>query len=281
MDVHQKDECHFGLNSPKVCSSDETIIKIKNILKHNHKIPDLTSDFITSKEIIITAAKKETNCDSESCVLTSDFIKKKLGNSVVEKELETRFKPKGPYDNNEWLDNFNIDCVLKQNMQKYPDFCAIPFQMIDFEKKKTELATIDLPDKIKNGCKYMAVVLNTDISSGKGKHWFAIFMDFSGDPYTLEYFNSSGNLPLHQIRTWQLATKKILEKAMNIKVECIIVSPNEIQKSDSECGVFCLWFILSRLEGHSVTEFKNVNMGPSDKLMQKFRKALFRHTNNE
>jgi len=279
MNVKQSNECHFSLNNPETCFSDKTILEIGNILKRNESI--LTSDFIMSNKNIVDAAMKETNCDSESCVLTSDLIKRKLGSDVIKKELKTRFKPEGPYDNDDWLDNFNIDAVLKQNMTKYTDFYAIPYQMIDFEKKKTELATINIPEKIKQGYKHIAVVLNTDVSSGNGKHWFAIFMDFTNSPYTLEYFNSSGNLPVHQIRTWQLETKRILEKVMNTKVVCIIVSPNEIQKSDSECGVFCLWFILSRLEGHSVDEFKNVNMGPSDELMQEYRKSLFRHSNKK
>ena len=62
------------------------------------------------------------------------------------------------------------------------------------------------------------------------------------------------------------------------KVKCIIVSPNEIQQSDSECGVFSLWFIWSRLEKHPVEEFRNPDLGPQDEKMMNFRKMLFRHT---
>ena len=281
MEIEIENECHPKLQNPDVCSSDEIILKLGDILKDNNTSLDLSSPLLNDTKIaIIDALKEQTNCDSESCIYTDSLVKSKLGKSA-EIELRTQFKPPGPFDTTNWLDNFNIDKVLRQYIPVYSDYYPIKYQMIDFDEKKTELATINLPAKIKKGCKRFSVVFNTDASDGKGKHWFAMFMDFTEDPYTLEYFNSSGNLPVYQIRKWQLKTKKLLERTMNVKVECIIVSPNEIQKSDSECGVFCLWFILSRLEGYPVTTFKNINMGPDDDRMIKFRRALFRHSSVE
>ena len=73
-------------------------------------------------------------------------------------------------------------------------------------------------------------------------------------------------------------TKREFEK-LGKPPEIIIVSSNELQKSDSECGVFSLWYILSRLEGKPVSNFKNVNMGPKDEKMIEYRKWLFKHSN--
>lgn len=273
MDVINIDnECHFSLNESEICSDDQTLTILST------ESPTTDSPFLSpiKKKEIVESIKSETNCESESCVYTTYLVKKKLGTHLADQVLKTRFKPKGPYNSDNWLDNFNIDDVLRQNMKKYKKFYAIPYQMIDFAEKKTELATINISDQL-NHYDTMAVVVNTDVSSGKGKHWFAIFMDFRQSPYQLEFFNSSGNLPPYQIQTWLNKTKRDLER-LGKKVDIIIVSPDEIQKSDTECGVFSLWFILSRLQNISVSKFRNINMGSSDEKMIEFRKGLFRHS---
>lgn len=282
MDTKIATECHPKLGDDVVCSSDIVVKQIGRALNINGRISTKLASssplLARTKTTIINQAKEKTDCDSESCIYSNILVQKKINKNTIEQELKTRFKPQGPFDNDAWLDNIHIDSVLRQLMETYKHFYAIPFQMIDFKEKGTELATINLLKKINEGYTKIAVVLNTDVSDGKGKHWFAMFMDFAHDTYSLEFFNSSGNLPVHQIRTWQIETKKMFERK-GFPTKCIIVSPNEIQKSDSECGVFSLWFIWSRLENHPVEEFKNVNMGPDDKRMVEFRKMLFRHSN--
>ena len=178
-------ECHFASNKTGVCSDDAVITKIAPLSNVDLKSPYLTESV---KQQIIDDLKTKTNCDSESCLFETDLLKKAVGNTTS--IIKETFKPQGPYDSDDWLDNFNIDHVLKQNMEKYKDFYAIPFQMIDFAKQKSELATLEL-DKLTTQYNTAAVVINTDISTGKGKHWFAIFMDFRKTPYTIEFFNSS------------------------------------------------------------------------------------------
>ena len=263
-------ECHFALKNPEVCSDDTTLLKLSDN-------QNMDSPLLNSKKIqLVDKLKSDTNCESESCLYSSVLVKKKLGRQQANDILKSRFKPKGPFDSDNWLSDSNIDNVLQQNMIKYKKFYAIPYQMIDFAKKQTELATINIPYQLK---KYntIGVVLNTDTSNGKGKHWFAIFIDARHTPYTIEFFNSSGNYPVHQIHTWINKTKREIERSGK-EVKDIIVSPNELQKSDTECGVFSLWFILSRVKGVPVSEFKNVNTGPSDEKMLEFRKDLFRHS---
>lgn len=271
IEVKEYSECHFASNKFNICSNDSTIKKIASL--SNVSIPSPYLSDITRKKII-DDIKTKTNCESESCIYESPMLKQVLGDTQF--IIKQTFKPKGPYNSDDWLDNLNIDGVLKQNMEKYKDFYAIPFQMIDFVKQQAELATLNIPNLIKR-YNTVGVVINTDTSTGKGKHWFALFMDFRKEPYTLEFFNSSGNLPVYQIQSWMNKTKRDFEK-LGKQMDIIIVNSNELQKSSSECGVFSLWFILGRLEGKSVSEFKNVNMGPNDEKMIKFRKWLFKHS---
>ncbi len=268
MSIIGNGECHFKLGDQEICSDD-------NILKQlsNSGSPILTP--IKKKEIV-EKLKADTNCESESCIYTSPIIIQKLGETQTKAILESNFKSKGPYDSTTWLNNEHIDNVLRQNMEKYKNFYAIGYQMIDFKEQKTELEIINIPYELKT-YNTMGVVLNTDITEGKGKHWFAIFIDARKKPYTLEFFNSSGNLPVHQVQTWLNKTQRAIKRAGK-PVKIIIVSPYEIQKSDTECGVFCLWFILSRLDGVPVESFTDVNMGPGDEKMIEYRNELFRHS---
>ena len=133
METSNNNECHFKLDNVEICSTDETIVKISQALdiepSDNRLISSPLLKDIKSK--IIKNAKEKTDCDSESCIYTDMLVKTELGKSTVENELKSRFKPGGPFDNDTWLDNRNIDSVLKQNMEKYKNFYAIPFQMIE------------------------------------------------------------------------------------------------------------------------------------------------------
>ena len=159
--------------------------------------------------------------------------------------------------------------------------------MIDFYGTRslppTELATVDIcKDVIDAGYNCLGVVLNTDTRSGRGKHWFCIFCDFrsSGsaqDPYTVEYFNSSGNPPMDPVLNWLNETAKKIchypfgqSKRHGAKV---IASKIRHQKSETECGPYSLYYIWSRLNKVSIHEFRNKPV--PDARMIEFRKHLF------
>jgi len=215
------------------------------------------------------------NCNSESCVLRNpEFIKfAKLNN--VNNILEDFFKPHGPATHFGLLSNFNIDDVLEQLEEKFPGFLHIPFQMRDFEKIGTELATIDLAEKFRNGTKSFGVVLNTDWSSGPGIHWYCLFGEKKNGKIILEYFNSSGKEPLPETQAWLQKTKHYLQKELKIPVEVKYSTGISFQSDEHSCGVYCLMYIWLRLEGIPNNWFKADNF--NDEFMHKARKALFRH----
>ena len=274
MDILKKPESECAFHNKEgeksgVCSGNEGIDVMKKILddlnvNHSGK----------SNEDILKTTQKKLACDSESCVV-NDSKFTKVSNLDVEKLKKEKFKPEGPWKDDTWLNNDNIDEVLDQWSNVYPGFVHIPFQMRDFNEKGTELAKIDLYIRYKEGMKSFGVVLNTDYSTGNGVHWFAIYGDFS-DPndITLEYFNSSGTLPLKEVHNWLYSTKALLE-SHDLKVKVIVVSRIEHQKSDTECGVFSLWYIYCRLNGVPYTFFDKPN-AVTDDMMYKFRRHLYR-----
>lgn len=273
MDVVKKTkECAFHLSDIKddICMEDEVIDKLKTFAKNIKKINVLNPKDTVEK------LKKIYNCDSESCLLTQDDIRTNIGESTANDQLEKRFKPSGPFDSDEWFSNINIDKVLDQIAIKYKEkkFLHIEFQMRDFEKAGGTLSNIDLAEEYNRGIRCFGVVFNTDISSGNGEHWFSIYGDLTKEPFTIEYFNSTGEEPLPEITTWMKNTKHKMEKKLNKKVKDVVVTKIVNQKDRHSCGSYSLYYIISRLEGVPYTHFSKNKIG--DKVMHEFRYHLFR-----
>lgn len=264
-------ECHFGNNKKAVCSPSNVVSKMKEFAKHKGTI------VIGDDKKVVQTVKDLLDCNSESCILKrQDFVTfAKINN--MEDILDRFFKPSGPATHFGLLSNFNIDDVLDQFEErfKHRNFLHIPFQMRDFEKVGTQLATVDLAKEFRNGTKCFGVVLNTDYSTGNGIHWFCLFGEKVGNKIILEYFNSSGKEPLSEVQAWLQKTKHYLNKELGIPVEVHYSTGIKFQSDDHSCGVYCLCYIWLRLEQVSPKWFKSDNF--NDELMHRARKNLFRH----
>lgn len=263
-------ECHFNSGKKNICSDNGTIKQMQSFLKQK-------GHSVTKRSNIIKTMKDMFNCNSESCIYKQQDFINFIGNSEAKQALDMFFKPEGPSLTFDLLSNFNIDDVLSQLEQTFANrnFLHIPYQMRDFEKIGTELATVDLAYEYNNGKRCFGVVLNTDYSTGGGIHWFCLFGDFSRQPYTLEYFNSSGNNPLPEVQSWLQKTKHYLISQLKRKVDVIYTTRQVLQQDQHSCGVWCLCYIWARLMGVSYSWFAPGNV--SDKLMHNLRKNLFRH----
>jgi hypothetical protein len=266
-------ECAYDINSKNsICMDNNTLKQVTEFANSQKNIK------ITDPELLIKKLKSEYNCNTEACLLNTSEISSEIGSSKVENIIKTRFKPEGPHDSNRWFSNHNIDNVLKQISEnpKNSKFLHINFQMRDFEKQNTELAKTDFVEKYNEGIRNFGVVFNTDYSTGKGQHWFAVFGDFKKEPLTLEYFNSTGTDPLPEIKSWMTKVKHDIVKRLNKQVNVIVVSKNANQKDNHSCGSYSLFYIISRLNDVPYTFFTNTIIG--DELMHKFRKNVFRNT---
>jgi hypothetical protein len=271
MDLKDPTECAFHINAKKnYCMEDSVIDELKNYAKEKKLVVNDNKDTIKKLMDI-------HDCKNESCLLTKSNIIDVIGNDNAEKQLKERFKPEGPFDSFEWFSNVNIDDVLKQISIKYKEkkFLHIEFQMRDFEKVGSELSRIDLAKEYTNGIRCFGVVFNTDYSSGRGQHWFSIFGNFKAEPFTIEYFNSTGQDPLPEISHWMKKTKHHMEKNLDKKVNDIVVSKIANQSDNHSCGSYSLYYIISRLEDVPYNHFTKNKIG--DATMHTFRKNyLFR-----
>lgn len=205
------------------------------------------------KAQVVAALMKLLSVESEAAIWEHHAFRKFVGESHARNVLNTRFKPCGPANCVDLLSDRNIDNVLAQWALHSEElfgrkFYHVPFQMIDFDKFKTEFSTLDIPGLKRKGFDCFGCVLNTDVSSGPGIHWFCVFGDLRGDTGTLEYFNSSGRRPYEEITRWR-ERKKLEALKQNMNLVDIDATFRRLQFTNTECGVWSLVYIRKRLEG--------------------------------
>jgi hypothetical protein len=266
-------ECHFNSSAGQtaVCSPKHAVDKMVSFLKKEGKAVEHTDPLK-----VVSHMKDLLDCNSESCIYKHDKFKNFIGRAGVEDFLDKFFKPAGPATNFGLLSNFNIDDVIDQLelSYKHRHFLHIPFQMRDFEKIGTQLATVDLAEKFRSGYKTFGVVLNTDWSTGNGIHWFCLFGEKYDDHIDLEYFNSSGKEPLPEVQAWLNKTKHHLTRELKMPVNIRCSTGIEYQYDQHSCGVYCVTYIWCRLNEVPFSWFKSENF--NDSVMHKMRKNLFR-----
>ena len=265
-------ECSLAAQG-SVCTSKDTVFIIAELLK----VPD-TKD---PKEIM-DAAKVKLECDTERCVLTK--LMSDLGEARVRGEIQANLKVDGPCDNR-LLSNVHIDSILRQWRGMFPDYFPYNFNMRNYASMSYKHGrVIDGPDTLAtlqfaslylgthDGKKYTraACVINSDVYQGGGKHWMALFVDSAGG--TVEFFNSSGNAPAPEWVAWMTKTKNQLDE-LGIPAKMVRVSKIRHQDSKSECGVYSLFYIWSRLNGVPHERFMSTPV--PDSVMFEFRQHLF------
>jgi hypothetical protein len=91
-----------------------------------------------------------------------------------------------------------------------------------------------------------------------GNHWTAIYFDFKNE-FVLEYYDPFGDPPKFNI------IKSFKELILKLNIEVFVkFKINKIQQQDiktSNCGWFCIYFLIMRFNNYSfkdITKYKNV-----------------------
>jgi len=179
-----------------------------------------------------------------------------------------KLKPK------EWLDSNDIRYVMKQYEEARPDFLFLGPFPIDFASPDPykeskclieEMCELNIDREEMNGKKYIGIVFNLDPHDKDGSHWVAAFIDCVKNK--CYYFDSYGMRPPNQIyrfMQWLTIQEPTMELARN---------GARIQRSKSECGMFCMYFIASMLYG---MDYEPFCIGrPPDSLMFTMRTWMY------
>ena len=228
-----------------------------------------------------------------------DFCKENNYNNILRYEI-TLLKDKGPRGV-EWFSGLDINNILSRyeelynpegisggcdnqiffncKCNKYPletdrrILRSFSYNTRDFFHRSTDLRDFDICNGLKKyNC--FACVLNTDVCTGYGIHWFSIFIHKNNENIvSMECFDSSGEKMLPEVKEYFEYLCSCLRKK-NIQCFYTQVTTRRNQYDNHSCGPYSLYYIKARLEGVPWNYFKDFIIGDSN--MRKFRQHLFR-----
>ena len=294
---------NFCDNNKKFCY-EKKIIKITDDFGKQKSIKDIYNEL---KQKLTAFNKKNTK---EYCWLKIKEFKSKFVNK------QNLFVPQMPYEwcndiknwrisriEAPWLSNFDIDKIVEQYEDKYNTFKFLGSSPIDFRKTKMGTCVLKLfmPESNKskwlkykknsdycdfnpiayNGKNIFGIVFNTDLHTGGGRHWMALYINiekniilFFDSAVTYRHLHPEIKLFIDNIKE-QYPDKKFTFKYNTI----------QHQQSNSECGMYSIYFILTMLDADQNNfsslkafdiYFNNSGKTVTDKLMVLYRTKLFR-----
>jgi hypothetical protein len=286
--------------SDNTCFSKKSLIKIAENIERKKKVK--ISKNLSKKNLwkrIKLELSEHCNEKTEVCWITHPVLSDMLNieSSLYNDDqddlsenartiLNNTFKPPKPKGKYAWLSTLDIEKVMDQYEKiKWQDdknfnFSYIGPVPIDFDYKDSlgqcvsnELCNIDLKKLFKKGIKFIGITFNLDPHYKPGIHWVSMFIDFESD--TIEYFDSFGIAPPEEV--YKLVNKFIENcKKQNIK---LIFSWNnkEIQRNNSECGIYSIYFLTQRLHGNTFDDIikKLKKKRSADYLMNSLRDIFF------
>lgn len=264
--------------SPYTCFTLDQLKELRDAWNARH--PDVMIKANSKRDIWDALhAGNKNSCDRESCWMTQEFAKHK----GMEHDWKHVFAPKAPesWKKNpiEWLTSTDITSVMKRYEKKHPQFEFIGPAPIDFDSPEPnkskcvweELCDFSVADCLKRKKTQIGIIFNTDPHYKSGSHWIAMFVDLKKQ--FIYFFDSTGDPPPKQItvlreRIQSQASKvgKSLEYKSNVGTQH--------QQKNTECGVYCLYFISSLLTGKHGTETFNSKKF-RDHVMVRHRQVFF------
>jgi hypothetical protein len=255
--LFRKTNCHPGIKKNKIldhsCFTKDSIKLLKETFnKHHPEKKIITND---PKQIWKNLHEKIPECDRETCWLQqipNKYLQDKLKKDLFSPSQPTEWKNKP----NTWLSNFDIDAVIQQYEEANPDFLFLGPTPIDFDTVKngkciwSELCKLNIVKEYKRGKRRFGVIFNLDTSDGPGTHWVSLFMDIKDPTPFLFYFNSTGEGMPEEVKDLIERLEKqfnLIKPLKNRKLRIIENTKMQHQESNTECGMYSLFFIITCL----------------------------------
>jgi len=203
----------------------------------------------------------------------SDGEKQQLAKTYLRPEQPSKWAS----DPDMWLDSLNIEAVMKQYEEVYPAFEFMGPFPIDFAAPDPyvksgdpkclirEICGLRIEEALRNGTRSVGIVYNLDPHFKDGSHWVANYIDLPG--HKCYYFDSYGYQPPKQVATFM---KWLTTQDPKMK---LMYNARRFQHSDSECGMYSIYFIIRMLAGDSFRPF--CRKQPKDAVMLDLRDWLF------
>jgi len=180
-----------------------------------------------------------------------------------------------------YLSNLDIDMVFDQFSKKHPEFMsfgAVPYDFWNkpngsWKKNCEKIFGFDLEKFIKGGKTKWGMVSNTEKSGSNGSHWVCLYFEINKDKKTaiIEYFDSIGT---EQCRSMVSCSSSNIPVKINnfithvqqncakYKYTCqMTTSKKQHQYGDNECGMYCIYYIMSRIQGKTLADMGTIPDG--------------------
>lgn len=265
-------------SSRLTCYTKSELNNIAN--NYNNYIKD-SNDFIkisgrTKEDIWRQLREKLSNmCDNEICWIDRDFMKHLDRNERI--KMMKNFRPKMPEEWKQnpttWLTTTDISSAMNLYEDQYKDFLFIGPVPLDCGVESTlrcQLTNIDISKLFKKGIKQIGIIYNSDVSTGDGEHWMAVYVDMKKHN-DISFYDSFGRPPKPEI----LQTMNKFKQQMTGNLDLNITVNKKRHQFDSyNCGVYSMNYIINRLKGKSLNDIMRMNL-PTQK-MQELKKYLYR-----
>jgi len=193
-------------------------------------------------------------------------------------------RPKAPdawmVNPTEWLSSVDIERAEKEFQRLFKHYIFLGCIPIDFYLKSPTgkclvdaLCSINIKNLYRKGKTQIGIVFNTDVHTGPGEHWIALFCDIRPEleQPRITYFDSYARKPEKEIQRLMKRWKDEWEQT-GVHDKPMLTTYNKIlhQFKDSECGVYSLYFHYCCLNGIPM------DRRIPDDAINVFRRLLFR-----
>ena len=229
------------------CYTTDALQDIREAYNKHHKDKISEND---PKEIAHQLRKKlGKSCSQEDCWLEEiqDGEKRRQLNELLFAPDRPKEWEKAPTT---WLSNYDIADVLRQYEVAYPEFKLLGPSAIDYDYKEEggkcvweELCRLSLKEVMQHGKTKLGVIFNLDKHDGPGTHWVAMFIDL--DENMIIYYDSAANPEppeISRLKNEVITQAKQLDPPKKMK---LVKNAIAHQSSNTECGMFCLFFIIT------------------------------------
>lgn len=225
--------------------------------------------------------KKKCEPGADHCLLdnTNDIL-----SETQRKQLRTQLRPRYPAewknDPDAWLDNFQIESVMRQFEKDNPHFKFYGVYPMDFSAPNPyrlssdakclheEMCNIQLKHEYEIGFRGLGFIFNLDPHYKSGSHWVAMYINLNSviTP-EIYYFDSYG------MRVPKLIARLMKSFKFQNKKTRLMWNSRRFQFSDTECGMYSMYFLIAMIRGISFKKFCHISVPDSE--MYTLRHILF------
>lgn len=228
----------------------------------------------SDKLYLLTEIKKRFNdiCNNDEICITKQSFMNEIVKEMKDDINDNTFRPEGPEKYNEWLSTVDIDNIMYQYENVYPNFRffgAVPLDCNDLSF--CSLYKLDFNELINQGIDNLGVVFNLDRYGESGSHWVALFIDIlNGEIF---YCDSNGRPPLDNtiIKNFEKFYKNKTGKDATYKY-----NTQAYQQDNSECGIYSCNFIIRKLAGEEFESIVKNSLGFQE--INSCRNSYFRNS---